>query len=80
MRVHLSQRAEFAIQVSRYHAAKESIVPREAHLDVLDAALLKRAREQLNLRAFAGAVDSFERDEFTAGCHRGAAQSNTFDN
>lgn len=79
MRIHFRQVAEFAVQVSRGHAPEKSLVARKTDRNVLNAASAKRARKHFELRALAGAVDSFERDEFPAGRHQSGGQSNIFD-
>src|SRR5579863_7922380 len=75
MRVNGFQWAEFAIEKARDEFTEESLVAREAHLRESDAARRKCARYHFQLRAFPGAVNSFEDDEFAAGRHVFEAQS-----
>lgn len=63
MRIHCGQRAEFAIQESRDQPAKGGFVSGEAKPHKRNTALLKRARKQFGLRAFAGAIYTFNDDE-----------------
>lgn len=80
MRVHFRQVSKFAVQIPCDHASEKTLVMRKTDSYVCHAAFAKRARKHFELRALAGAVDSFERDEFPAGRHQSGGQSNIFDN
>ena len=69
MRVHVIAGAEFAVQEARHQVAEEAVVAREADAFVREAALGERGRQQIELRALSGAVNSFEDDEFPAWRH-----------
>ena len=69
MRVHGFKRAEIAVEVAPSEFAERRIIPRESDAHEGEAARFKRVREQIELRALARAVDSFERNQFSAWLH-----------
>ncbi len=73
--VHGFEGTEISVEVLAGHSAEKSVVTRETDLRTSDAAGGEGAHEHFELGAFAGAVNSFENDKFSAGRHRIAAQS-----
>jgi len=76
VRVHSFEGTEISVEILAGHLAEKSVVTREADLRTSDAAGGEGAHEHFELGAFAGAVNSFENDKFSAGRHRIAAKSN----
>lgn len=70
VRVHLFEAAEFAGQVPRDGVAEERFVTREAEIGVRDAAGIESAIQQFHLRAFAGTIDAFDRQQFSTSGHK----------
>lgn len=69
MRVHLVETAEFSIQIRSYQMTEECIVARKTEPPKWEAPQLKGSREQLHLREFSGAIDSFEGKQFSSCGH-----------
>ena len=70
MRINIFQRAKIAVQELPHQFAEELLVVRKANLRHGDAFRFQRPHQQLDLRAFSGAVNPFNNDEFSARSHR----------
>src|SRR6267143_5926272 len=69
LRVHGFERAEITVEIAPGEFAEGRIIARESDAHDGSSPRLKRMREQIQLCAFARAVDSFERDQFSAWRH-----------
>lgn len=70
MGIHVCECTEFAVQIPGGHTAEKALVARKSDGGVRDTAGLHGASEHIELCAFAGAVDSFEHNQFAASRHR----------
>src|SRR6202453_2378019 len=75
VRIHGFEGTEISVEILAGHLAEKSVVTGKTDLRAIDAAGGECAHEHFELGAFAGAVNSFENDKFSAGRHRIAAQS-----
>ena len=77
VRVHGGERAKFAIQKLRHELAEKAGIVGKADLRERHSPAAEFPGERFELRAFPGAVDSFEHDEFAAGRHGSDGQSSS---
>src|SRR5579871_5565867 len=70
MRIDGMEWAKVPIKELPGHFSEETLVVGEADLGERDFAVVKSVGQKLELRAFAGAVDSFEDNEFSARGHK----------
>src|ERR1700676_2106820 len=69
MLVHTFKLGEIAVEIAPSEFAERGIVARESDAHDRESPSFERMSEQIQLRAFARAVDSLERNQFSAWCH-----------